>query len=77
MKIEHLKDEVLFRILKDRNVDETHVYPAQDLYPHCLVGTECSCHPYFDEDEPDVLIHRAFDLRDLFEYNTPIMWLAD
>ena len=44
----------------------THVYPINDTFDHNLEGHECDCNPFIDFKN-DLVIHSAFDGRDLIE----------
>lgn len=47
---------------------DVHVYPVNDLYPHVTDGGECACGPKIEtRGDGLVVIHRAFDLRDVIE----------
>jgi len=43
-----------------------HVYPVNDIAEHALGGFECECGPEIDF-ENNIIIHNAFDGRDLIE----------
>ncbi|MBN3777419.1 hypothetical protein G3O06_07625 [Burkholderia sp. Ac-20345] len=42
-----------------------HVIPRGDLREHAPNG--CSCNPTADDEDPDVIVHSAFDGREAFE----------
>lgn len=44
-------------------MNEIHVIPVKDIYPH-HEDINCLCHPKRDSEEESVIIHNAFDGRD-------------
>lgn len=50
-----------------RVFDEVHCLPAADLDAHLAVGTECHCSPIRDAEVRNLIIHYAFDGRELVE----------
>jgi len=45
-------------------VTKQHVYPLNDLRPHATDGRQCPCAP---SHENDIVIHNAFDGREIVE----------
>lgn len=43
-----------------------HIIPENDLKPH-VSEIFCECMPYMDTEEPTVIIHNAYDGRELQE----------
>lgn len=52
-----------------------HIYPVNDLEEHDLEGTTCKCGPKveFPEDGGMLVIHNAFDLRELVEMANEVL----
>jgi hypothetical protein len=45
-----------------------HILPIDDLEPHIESGTSCKCNPKVEIEEGElIVIHNAFDLREVVE----------
>jgi hypothetical protein len=46
-----------------------HIYPVKDVFEHRLNGQPCECMPETDLDEHGniIIIHNAYDGRDIIE----------
>lgn len=50
------------------NHELLHIVPTDDSGEHQLDGLDCPCHPALEHSDGTLLvIHRAYDLRDLLE----------
>jgi hypothetical protein len=47
-------------------MNDYHILPINDLYPH-TESINCMCNPLRDDEEANVIIHNAFDGRDIVE----------
>ena len=49
--------------------ENIHVVPIGDLRPHTETGYDCECDPKTEvtENDPVLVIHNAFDGRDIIE----------
>jgi hypothetical protein len=47
--------------------ERIHVYPIDDLFEHTM-SIGCNCEPRVEEyDECIIIIHKAYDFREVFE----------
>lgn len=53
-------------VVRTENGD-LHVVPCSDLEPHTVCDVICGCGPFHDEDSENLIIHNAFDGREIVE----------
>lgn len=53
-------------VTQEKEKEEVHVYPVDDLLGHQVTGRDCWCDPWVDE-VGSVIIHNSFDGREYKE----------
>jgi hypothetical protein len=47
--------------------EDRHVVATRDIQAHIVDGLTCPCEPFMDADDAGLIIHNAFDGREIIE----------